>query len=105
MSVTKQHVKTYLFFHLYTNINEELIILIAHLHTCLHSEYMYFLKYINANWYFHTTVAECLDGFYNTQCSGVCGSCVNGDVCEKIGGHCVNGCMENYQGPLCRGKI
>lgn len=66
---------------------------------------MYFLKYINANWYFHTTVAECLDGFYNTQCSGVCGSCVNGDVCEKIGGHCVNGCMENYQGALCRGKI
>eukprot|EP00105_Crassostrea_gigas_P029092 XP_011450924.1 PREDICTED: multiple epidermal growth factor-like domains protein 10 isoform X2 [Crassostrea gigas] len=49
-----------------------------------------------------TFCEECLDGFYNTQCSGVCGSCVNGDVCEKIGGHCVNGCMENYQGPLCR---
>lgn len=69
------------------------------LNTCI------FLKNIIANVYFHTTVAECLDGFYNTQCSGVCGFCVNGDVCEKIGGHCVNGCMENYQGPLCRGKL
>lgn len=35
---------------------------------------------------------ECVDGFYNINCSGICGSCVNGEICEKHEGHCVNGC-------------
>lgn len=46
---------------------------------------------------------ECLDGFYNKQCSGVCGSCLLGNICDKIDGHCANGCSTNYQEPLCQG--
>lgn len=46
---------------------------------------------------------ECVDGFYNINCSGICGSCVNGEICEKHEGHCVNGCKTHYKEPLCKG--
>lgn len=48
-------------------------------------------------------ILECVDGFYNRGCSGTCGSCVNGQFCEKIYGHCTNGCKANYQQPMCKG--
>lgn len=39
---------------------------------------------------------ECLDGFYNECCIGVCGFCVGGEVCEKNRGYCLSGCRINY---------
>ncbi|XP_065939059.1 laminin subunit beta-1 [Magallana gigas] len=45
---------------------------------------------------------DCIDGFYNRNCSGRCGSCVNDGVCDKISGHCTNGCQANYLQPLCQ---
>lgn len=44
---------------------------------------------------------ECVDGFYNINCSGICGFCVNGEVCEKYEGYCLNGCKINYREFLC----
>lgn len=46
---------------------------------------------------------DCIDGFYNRNCSGRCGSCVNDGVCDKISGHCTNGCQANYLQSLCQG--
>lgn len=46
---------------------------------------------------------ECADGYFNKDCSGTCGYCVNGEVCEKSEGRCLNGCTTNYQQPLCKG--
>lgn len=48
---------------------------------------------------------ECADGFYNKNCSGICGACVNDEVCEKTNGICENGCKTNFQGPLCQGIL
>lgn len=48
---------------------------------------------------------ECADGFYNKNCSGICGVCVNDEVCEKTNGICENGCKTNFQGPLCQGIL
>lgn len=48
-------------------------------------------------------ILECADGYFNKDCSGTCGNCVNGEVCEKNEGRCLNGCMTNYQQPLCKG--
>lgn len=71
---------------------------------CRYTIITYFIKWSRKVFYFiNFTVAECVDGFYNTQCSGVCGACINGDVCEKVEGHCISGCMPNYQEPLCEG--
>lgn len=70
---------------------------------CTHPIIIYLIEVIREFFFLNNTVTECLDGFYNTQCSGVCGACVNGDVCEEVRGHCKNGCMQNYQEPLCQG--
>lgn len=48
-------------------------------------------------------VLECVDGFYDKNCSGICGFCVNDEVCEKVSGHCLNGCTTDFKEPMCQG--
>lgn len=49
-------------------------------------------------------LVECAGGFYNHTCTGVCGHCVNGELCNKNTGHCVSGCSKHFRYPLCQGK-
>lgn len=45
----------------------------------------------------------CENGFYNANCSGICGHCKNKQACDKESGNCFNGCSSNFQKPLCQG--
>ncbi|XP_056003724.1 uncharacterized protein LOC125660814 [Ostrea edulis] len=45
---------------------------------------------------------ECDSNHYNSDCSGLCGHCKDGELCHSITGHCIHGCRPNWQGPLCR---
>lgn len=45
---------------------------------------------------------ECVDGFYNMNCSAKCGSCLSG-VCNKLSGACDKGCQHNFYAPMCQG--
>lgn len=47
--------------------------------------------------------AECADRFYNINCSGICGFCINDEICDKNNGSCPNGCLEHFKDPLCQG--
>lgn len=47
---------------------------------------------------------ECVGGFYNRTCTGVCGHCVNGEACLPATGYCAHGCSNNFRHPLCQGK-
>lgn len=47
---------------------------------------------------------ECVGGFYNRTCTGVCGHCVNGKPCLPDIGHCANGCINYFLDPFCQGK-
>lgn len=47
----------------------------------------------------------CKDGFYNSNCSGECGKCLNETVCNKFSGTCVIGCKFNFRPPLCQGIL
>lgn len=49
-------------------------------------------------------LVECAGGFYNGTCTGVCGHCVNGEVCLQNNGYCVNGCSNHFFMPLCQGN-
>lgn len=49
-------------------------------------------------------LVECADGFYNLTCSGVCGHCVNGEICLQNNGYCANGCSNHFLYPLCQGN-
>lgn len=49
-------------------------------------------------------IEECMDGFYNSSCNGVCGQCVNGSACKKDTGHCTN-CSSNFIHPFCKGIL
>ncbi|XP_061180534.1 multiple epidermal growth factor-like domains protein 10 [Saccostrea echinata] len=44
---------------------------------------------------------ECVDGFYDKDCSRKCGNCLEG-VCDKTNGTCMSGCSANWQKPLCQ---
>lgn len=48
-------------------------------------------------------LTECEDGNYNSACSGTCGHCLNGTICNKDTGHCLTGCMDHSKYPLCQG--
>lgn len=48
-------------------------------------------------------IKVCENGFYNANCTGRCGHCQNGQVCDKESGNCLNGCSSNFQKPLCQG--
>lgn len=49
-------------------------------------------------------LVECVGGFYNGTCIGVCGHCVNGEYCLQTNGYCANGCSNHFLFPLCQGK-
>lgn len=49
-------------------------------------------------------LVECVGGFYNRTCTGVCGHCVNGEFCNQNNGYCVNGCINHFLHPLCQGN-
>lgn len=49
-------------------------------------------------------LVECVDGFYNRTCTGVCGHCVNGEFCNQNNGYCANGCSNHFLYPLCQGN-
>lgn len=49
--------------------------------------------------------AECADRFYNSNCSGICGFCINDKICNKYNGSCPNGCLEHYKEPFCQGIL
>lgn len=49
-------------------------------------------------------MTECVGGFYNGTCTGVCGHCVNGEFCNQNNGYCVNGCSNHFLNPLCHGN-
>ncbi|XP_062605502.1 receptor-type tyrosine-protein phosphatase T-like [Saccostrea cucullata] len=44
---------------------------------------------------------ECVDGFYDKNCSKRCGHCLEG-VCDKTNGTCKGGCSSNWLEPLCQ---
>lgn len=44
---------------------------------------------------------ECVDRFYNSNCSGICGFCINDEICDKYNGLCLNGCLEYYKELFC----
>lgn len=46
---------------------------------------------------------ECEGGYYDNICRSVCGQCINGEMCDKYNGTCVNGCEPNFKTPLCQG--
>lgn len=48
---------------------------------------------------------ECVNGFYNASCTGICGQCISAQLCDKVNGYCPNGCTSNFQAPLCQGKF
>ncbi|XP_061180611.1 uncharacterized protein LOC133189226 [Saccostrea echinata] len=43
---------------------------------------------------------ECIDGFYDQDCSTKCGEC-RSKICDKRNGSCLNGCKTNWKEPLC----
>lgn len=49
-------------------------------------------------------LVECVGGFYNRTCTGICGHCVNGEFCNQNNGYCVNGCSNHFLYPLCQGN-
>lgn len=49
-------------------------------------------------------IEECMDGFYSSSCTEVCGQCVNGSACNKDTGHCKN-CSNNFLHPFCKGIL
>lgn len=53
----------------------------------------------------NTLFLECADGFYNSNCTGPCGHCINDTTCKKDNGYCVGGCRKNYVYPLCKGNV
>lgn len=48
---------------------------------------------------------ECDDGFYNANCTALCGLCANDQHCDKRTGACINGCKQNFKLPLCQGNL
>lgn len=48
---------------------------------------------------------ECDDGFYNANCTALCGLCANDQHCDKRTGACINGCKQNFKLPLCQGNF
>ncbi|XP_062586816.1 scavenger receptor class F member 2-like [Saccostrea cucullata] len=44
---------------------------------------------------------ECVDGYYDQNCSTECGYCREG-FCDKYNGSCLSGCKLNWKEPLCQ---
>lgn len=51
--------------------------------------------------FFFFFFVECVDRFYNSNCSGICGFCINDEICDKYNGLCLNGCLEYYKELFC----
>ena len=48
---------------------------------------------------------DCANGYYDRNCSKLCGHCKDNSPCNKINGACESGCMPNFQSPMCKGKL
>ena len=46
---------------------------------------------------------ECVNGYYDRNCSKLCGHCKDNNPFNKVNGTCESGCMPNFQSPLCKG--
>ena len=44
---------------------------------------------------------ECEDGFFGSDCTSVCGHCLNANQCHLSNGTCLNGCSPGYIGTQC----
>lgn len=51
-------------------------------------------------------IAECENGFYNSDCTAKCGHCLEeAEACHKETGHCASGCKQHFHPPLCQGNF
>ena len=49
---------------------------------------------------------DCPDGYYGSECSQVCGYCLNVSHCDRVFGDCTDGCKPGYYGTMCKdGKL
>ncbi|XP_064596704.1 multiple epidermal growth factor-like domains protein 6 [Liolophura sinensis] len=50
----------------------------------------------------HTCQNECDFNTYGENCLQTCGSCLDGDECNKVNGSCLLGCEKEFTGELCQ---
>ncbi|KAK7103069.1 hypothetical protein V1264_021197 [Littorina saxatilis] len=47
-------------------------------------------------------VLSCNDAYWGLWCNKTCGNCGNGEVCDKVTGHCTS-CLQGWELPMCSG--
>lgn len=50
-------------------------------------------------------ISVCIDHYYGFDCSTPCGKCTNNSVCNKVTGHCPNGCQSHWKGEKCNSML
>ena len=53
------------------------------------------------------TSLECGAGSYGYNCSETCSSttCATGTLCDRVNGHCLDGCKPGYTGNFCETSV
>ncbi|XP_041357488.1 multiple epidermal growth factor-like domains protein 10 [Gigantopelta aegis] len=48
---------------------------------------------------------ECSFGTYGINCMFTCGQCTSAEACDILSGSCIRGCLDGFQGDLCKNVL